>query len=204
MFCFLLPIRAPLAFCSPSIISAYKCGLDLHTEVHTGIFPPSYRLKQDNLFLLQRKIMRFFAFLLTTSFSSIRQLCRNIHNHLEYSAVDEVYLSKHLNLKLLHSVFVLHQLPLLNLTLYFWPTAVFPPTLLVRQSGTTNSHYTTIWTLSSVSEITADACNSFLSAEYFSLAKVQRRGKALLMRPPTNVTHLICKSTNHTGNYWTA
>lgn len=50
-----LVATTPLALCSPSIISAYKCGPDLHTEVQTSTCFPTYRLKQDHLLHYREK-----------------------------------------------------------------------------------------------------------------------------------------------------
>lgn len=65
LFSFPLPIRAPLTFCSPSIISAYKCGLDLHIEL---VLPPLLLAETRSSLIYDRENKGVFWFSLNYSF----------------------------------------------------------------------------------------------------------------------------------------
>lgn len=115
MFFFLWPIRAPLAFYSPPIISVYKCGLDLHTDVHTDTPTPPPQAETKSSSFTTEKNNAAFCFSLHFSFLHHQTIVQKttVGSRIIWSVTTWMRLTKAKQWslkKLRHSVFVLHQL----------------------------------------------------------------------------------------------
>lgn len=148
--------------------------------------PHTHRLKQEHLFFkIQRKIMQLFAFLFTSPFSTIRQLCKKttVGSRIIWSVTTWMRLTKAKQWslkKLRHSVVVLHQFTFIESHTVFQANCCVSPPRPSRQ---------TVWhhklTLDndlydfglSVRLRQMHAAVFTPSGEYFCLAQVRRRGK---------------------------